>query len=322
MRLSAVPFLFSLQFLLAACAPMEWRELRDTGTGERVPQSAFVRNVPVYEQEPQLCGPSSLRMVLEWSGEKVELPVLRSEVFSDARDGSMVHDLVAAARRHGKLSYFLSPSLRAVFTELAENRPVIVLQNLGLDWMPRWHLSVAVGYDLPNGEIVLHDGSASPATISLTAFENTFSRGGHVALIATDPAKIPDTASRAKVLEALGALDRIGTRVAAKRGYEAALNRWPRDPAFSLALANLLTEYSAVEAEPILRSAVEAHPRHQALLNNYALLLAKLHRFAEAERFAGRAVEVDGPFQAHARRTLSEIRQLTATAAAVGETPP
>jgi len=56
--------------------------------------------------------------------------------------------MIAAARRNGFVAIELAPNLSDLLAEIAAGNPVVVLQNLALDWYPAWHYAVAIGYDL------------------------------------------------------------------------------------------------------------------------------------------------------------------------------
>ena len=73
---------------------------------------------------------------------------------------------MAAARRHGLVSYALAPRLQDVLRELAAGTPVILLQNLG--FFEGWHYAVAVGYDYERGEVVLRSGVTEREVLPFT----------------------------------------------------------------------------------------------------------------------------------------------------------
>ena len=114
-------------------------------------------SVPFYPQKAYQCGPAALAMVLEWSGINVDPDTLVPEVFTPSHKGSLQSALIGTARRHSRIAYPIS-SLSDMLTEVAAGHPVIVLQNLGLSWYPVWHYAVVVGYDLPQGIVILHSG--------------------------------------------------------------------------------------------------------------------------------------------------------------------
>ncbi len=65
--------------------------------------------------------------------------------------------MIGAARRHGRVAYVIS-SPEELLVEVAAGNPVIVLQNLGLSWVPVWHYAVVIGYDGDADMVTLHSG--------------------------------------------------------------------------------------------------------------------------------------------------------------------
>src|SRR3569623_1363896 len=119
--------------------------------------------VPFFPQERYQCGPAALATVLAWSGAAVTADQLVPQVYLPARQGSLQPELLAAARRYQRLPYVLEPDLAALLREVGAGHPVLVLQNLGLSWAPRWHNAVVVGYDLARDEVVLRSGAGRRA---------------------------------------------------------------------------------------------------------------------------------------------------------------
>ena len=77
---------------------------------------------------------------------------MAAAVYTPGREGTLASDMIAAARRNGRVAVPVT-SLPALLAELAAGNPVIVFQNLGLGFVPRWHYAVAFGYDLAAGRI-------------------------------------------------------------------------------------------------------------------------------------------------------------------------
>ncbi|TMH63749.1 MAG: hypothetical protein E6H57_16700, partial [Betaproteobacteria bacterium] len=101
--------------------------------------------VPFFPQSEYQCGPAALATALAASGVKVTPEELVPEVYLPERKGSLQIEMLAAARRHGMVSYQLAPRFGDLLREIAAGNPVIVLQNLGL--RDGWHYAVAIGYD-------------------------------------------------------------------------------------------------------------------------------------------------------------------------------
>ena len=64
---------------------------------------------------------------------------LTEKVFIPARKGSLQLEMVGAARSYERLAVQLEPTLDAILLELQHGHPVLVLQNLGMRWLPVWH---------------------------------------------------------------------------------------------------------------------------------------------------------------------------------------
>ena len=85
------------------------------------------------------------------------------QVYLPERKGSLQVEMLAAARRHGMVSYQLAPRFEDMMREIAAGTPVVVLQNLGV-FSSGWHYAVAIGYDYQTG----HAGAALRARRSAT----------------------------------------------------------------------------------------------------------------------------------------------------------
>ena len=53
--------------------------------------------------------------------------------------------LIGASRRFGRIPYIIDPRLDALVAELRQGRPVLVLQNYGVESLPVYHYSVVIG---------------------------------------------------------------------------------------------------------------------------------------------------------------------------------
>ena len=80
--------------------------------------------------------------------------------------------------RQGAVATKLPGELPALLQEVAAGHSVVVLQNLGLDFAPRWHYAVLVGYDRLKREFVLRSGEEERQTLSWATFEHTWTRAG------------------------------------------------------------------------------------------------------------------------------------------------
>lgn len=233
-----------------------------------LPARVAVALVPNFPQTEHTCGPAALAMALAWSGLSTSPRHLEPQVYTPGREGSLAADLATAARRRARLAVALD-GLASVLAELAAGHPVVVLQNLGLDWVPRWHFAVAVGYDLGARSIRLHSGGDEPQELPLDTFEHTWRRGGGWALVVLPPDTLPAAAGELAVARAAAGLERAGYPGAAATAYRAMLDRWPDSLAASVGLGNaLLAADERDEAVAWLRQAAARHPEWDAVRNN------------------------------------------------------
>ena len=299
------PAVLFLTGVLAGCATPEVTALR--GDADGLPPRAEVAGVPFHPQQEQYCGPAALATVLGWSGLPARQEALAAEVFTPGREGSLGHDLVGAARRHGRLAVPVT-DLPLLLGELAAGHPVMVLQNLALDWYPQWHFAVAVGYDLSTNELALRSGAERRHVVALDTFARTWARADHWALLVLPPDQLPADADETAVLSAASGLERVGRLDEAALAYGAILRRWPDNLEALIGRGN--ARYAAGDlsgAEAAYRTALEQHPRAAAAWNNLADLLAARGARAEAVTAARRAVDLGGVHAELYRRTLAEI---------------
>lgn len=287
---------------LTACAP-HTAALRS----ESLPRRAEIANVPFFPQEKYYCGPASLAMALAWSGLSVTPDELVPQVYTPGREGSLRTDVMAAARRHGRLAVPVT-GLADLLAELAAGHPVLVFQNLALGWFPRWHFAVAVGYDLDEDEIVLRSGAEPRHVTPLGTFERTWARGERWALVVLPPGMLPKTAGEVAVVRAAIGLERAGRLAEAATVYADIARRWPGSHPALIGLGN--ARYALGDpsgAEEAFRAAIERRPEDPAAWNNLAHALARQERHHEALEAAWTALRLGGPDVETYRATLREV---------------
>jgi tetratricopeptide (TPR) repeat protein len=275
--------------------------------GGQLPQRAEVADVPFYPQQKYYCGPAALAMVMTWSGEPVTPDELVPEVYTPSREGTLANDMVAAARRRGRLAVQVS-DVRSLLAEIAAGNPVVIFQNLALDWFPQWHYAVAVGYDLEKREIVLHSGTEVRSITDLYAFERTWKRGDYWSLVVLPPERLPATADEGSVLDAAAGLERTGRHREAAIAYAAIASRWRESYPAWMGLGNTLyAQKDFSGAARAFQEAIRRRPKAPAAWNNLAYALAAQGRHAEALRAAEEAVRLAPEGTDIYRDTLQDI---------------
>jgi hypothetical protein len=283
-RVAAGVFFCALALVLQGCASIapQTAALLDglpAGLPERVELSA----VPFFPQAEYQCGPAALATLLVSSGVKTTPEALVPQVYLPARKGSLQVEMLAAARRHGLVSYQLAPSFVDVMRELAAGTPVIVLQNLGI--FDGWHYAVAVGYDYKPGQMILRSGVTEREEMPFAVHEAVWKRSGYWAMVAVPPGRKPVTADESRWTAAVAAFERAAIGEANAHHARGEL----------------------AEAERMLRAAMRAVPDSVVVLNNLAQTLSDQGRDAEALPLAERAAAAGGPHAAEVRETRDSI---------------
>ena len=290
--------------LLAGCAGLapQTSALRES-LPEGLPARVELTAVPFFPQEEYQCGPAALATLLVSSGVNTTPEALVPQVYLPARQGSLQVEMLAAARRHGLVSYQLAPSLADLMRELAAGTPVVVLQNLGVS--DGWHYAVAVGYDYQLGTMILRSGTTQREEMRFAAHEFVWKRSGYWAMVAMPPEQIPVTAQESRWLDAVVAFERTNRSPGA---YASFLKRWPGNLNAAVGLANAHHALGELpQAEKVLRAALARVPDSVIVLNNLAQTLSDLGRNAEALPIVERAVAAGGPHAAAVRETRETI---------------
>ncbi len=291
--------------LLSACSTLT---LKPEQAG-RLPslRSHSISNVPFFSQLEDQCGPASLATMLGARNINVTPEALRDKVYIPAKQGALTTEMSARARQYGLVVYPLEPELPAVLNEVSRDNPVLVLQNLGFDWLPKWHFSVVIGYDLQQQTITLRSGNEPSHTIAFSLFQKTWQRADHWAVVMTAPQQIPVTAQASVFLNAANELETVGETWAALAAYRAASKRWPGNTTAYFGAGNMsyrLGQYA--EARDLFSKYVELKPGAAAGWNNLAYSLLKLGCAKEAKRAVACALQLE-PNNITISESFSEI---------------
>ena len=277
-------------------------------TSDNVPPHHILNAVPFYPQKEYQCGPASLAMVLSWSGLQISPDELTPQVYTPSLKGSLQPAMVAATRRQGKVAYPINGAQELV-QEVAAGHPVIVLQNLGLSWIPVWHYAVVIGYDVDAKVVILHSGVTSRKKTSFRTFENTWARGDHWGLLVLPPDRLPATVKEHSWIASVVGLEKARQWPAAVKGYQTALHRWPQSFSAHIGLGN---SYYAIgdlpSAAAVLQKTTDRFPQEGVAFNNLAQVLWEQGKKQEAVSAARQAVKLGGPHVEQFQKTLDEIQ--------------
>ena len=255
-----------------------------------LPPRSELRSVPFFPQTPYHCGPAALATVLVHAGIAATPEQLADAVFLPTREGALQVEMLAAARRSGALAVPLPPQLAALFAEVAAGHPVVLLQNLGLAWMPRWHYAVLVGYDLAVREVVLRSGTTEREVMGFALFERTWARGAHWAFVALPPGRLPVGATEVDAVQAAIAFERVASPAQAQRAYDSLVARWPGNALAGLGQGNTRFASGDVAGAAAAFERVAMQHDNAAAWHNLGLARWRLGHADAARQAADRAL--------------------------------
>ena len=298
--------------LVAACAPYR---VQETNPSLAVEPFRELVETPFFPQDKYQCGPASLATVLNAAGAGVSPQQLQPLVYLPGNKGSLQAEMLAAASHYGYLAVPVPPDLDSLLQELSAGRPVLVLQNLGVEALPVWHYAVVIGYDLEQRTFYLRSGRDRRKVYSFRRFLKTWSRAAYWAMVVVEPGDVPVSATAADYLKAASVLERQHKPAAALRAYTAATRRWPDQPLLWAAAGNAaytLEHYA--DAEAAYREALSLQPGAVPIMNNLALALAAQGCTPTALAVLECAIK-QAPANSVLDKTLNEINELNKEAA-------
>jgi ABC-type bacteriocin/lantibiotic exporter with double-glycine peptidase domain len=170
---------------------------RDFIQGPGEPDGSMKRHVhlvvPFFPDNADQCGPATLASLLSYWGIPSDPRTLKEEIYLRRLRGTLPIDLLLSAQARGLQAEGAGGTLDRVKTELAADRPVVALLNLGWTVYPRGHYVVVTGYDEQRQGVYLHSGMARDVFVPYEAFLNKWEKSGRW-MLQMRPAKHHDSA--------------------------------------------------------------------------------------------------------------------------------
>lgn len=294
-------------YFLVACAsmPLDLHDARLIGLA----QTHEIKNIPFYPQVEDQCGPSSLATMLGVQGVDISPEELRGKLYIPGKEGAVTTEMIARARRFGMLVYSLEPDFINVLIEVHAGNPVLVMQNLGFNWLPVWHFSVVIAYDLERRKLSLRSGVEYIHEVDFSLFQKTWQRANSWAVVITSPDKLPQTASAEGAINSASQLEQVGELNAALQSYQTILDKWPEQSIAYFGAGN--TAYALGQyqlAAEFFSAYLNIKPSSAIAWNNLAYSLAEQGCLEEAKNAISCALKID-PGRQNLLDSSQEINQ-------------
>jgi hypothetical protein len=144
--------------------------------------------VPFFPDNTDQCGPATLASILTYWGISSEPRTLKDEIYLRRLRGTLSLDLLLAAQSRGLQVVGSGGTLDRLKAELAADRPVIALLNLGWTLYPQGHYVVVTGYDEQRQGVYVHSGLARDVFVPYALFLVNWEKAGRW-MLQTQPAK-------------------------------------------------------------------------------------------------------------------------------------
>lgn len=200
--------------------------------------------------------------------------------------------------------------------ELRTGRPVLILQNLGTGWYPRWHYAMIVGVDPLADNVILRSGTVKRRITSTETLLSIWRRGDYWGFVALAPGELPAMPDQARYVRAVSDMEATDHYAEALSGWKVALAHWPGSATARLGVANAalaLGDYRIAEAA--YRQLLTDEPGLLSTRNNLAFALAgqgkNAETLAEIRRVLDQMTDDDllrSQFEASYRELLSSAQ--------------
>lgn len=258
------------------------------------PQHKLI-NVPFYNQEEYYCAPATLAMVSNYLEKRIVAEDIAKILYTPEMKGTFQNDVLAATRRLGFIAIPIN-NLEKLLISINENIPVLIFQNLGLSWIPSWHYSLVVGYDLEEKEMILHTGEYKNYRMKISTFERIWNRVQNWGLAIVNVGSIPPTASEDEMVKATAGLELANHFLLAQQSYNKILNKWSESLGALVGLGNIHYQFKNYKkSQKYFEKATSFHPQSFGAWYNYIVLLVETKQIKNAKIAIEKAVKNTDP---------------------------
>lgn len=266
--------------------------------------------VPFFPQQAYQCGPAALATILTQQGVTTTPDQLTPKIYIPQRQGSLQIEIIRTIREYDRVPYVIKPELSSLLAEVKAGRPVLVLQNLGVSWYPRWHYAVVIGYNLQDEVVILRSGEIKRYLLNMTTFEHTWRRSKYWAVLALRPDQLPVNAEPWEYLKSIVAFEQSRNWPVLNQAYQTALQQWSADRDLMMGYGTALYLQHNLDQAKVFYERVLSKQGYAPAHNNLAYIYAEQGNRSQALYHANKAVEIGGVHAEQYQSTLNEVKAL------------
>ncbi len=281
-------------------------------TEQNIPRKTELSSVPFFAQGDDLCGPASVSMMLNHRGQSLTPAILEPLIYIPEKKGALKTEVLAVTRRYGFIPYVIQPDLVKLVQEINAGNPVLILQNLGFSWYPRWHYAVVIGYDLDRDIFILRSGKTERLELTRRRFVHYWRGSNNWGMVSISANSLPFTAEENNYLESVATLERLKKWKTVTLAYETAIRKWPHSYFAHLGAGTGNYQQRHLDkARDHYQQAVNIRPNAAVAHNNLAQTLFELGQPKIALKHARKAVSLGSESEHRYRETLKQIETVT-----------
>lgn len=284
-------FAFILLALTACQTPPQTKQL--LATPPAIASAYQIDQVPFYPQQEFFCGPTTLAEVAGFHGLSKSPDDIAPATFTPALEGTLQIEMAAATRQLGMVAYTQHRAdMSQLLSLVAEDIPVIVLQNNSIGWLPQWHYAVVVGYDMNAKQVILHTGVTESHHLNFSTFERTWRRANYWLLAMLPADKTSEQLDPFIYTKACQDLMNTGQTEAGIAALTSATKQWPDYWLPYFLLGNHYFSSQPLQAASWFEQGLEFAQQQVPYLNNYAVLLSELGCHNQASSLIEQALQI------------------------------
>lgn len=284
--------LLVVTFLLVGCATSTRQTDALVKNHSSLLASSRLKDMPLIKQARNHCGPAAMAMMIKHAGKNVSLDELTSQMFTKNLEGTFQTDMISTARHQGMLAIPVN-DLSSLIKEISAGNPVVVFQNLGMSWWPKWHYAVVTGHDFDGPDIFLHTGGEKFKKTDMRFFERSWILGEHWGLLVLRPDQLSVTADERTHVAAAAMLEDLGKLHEAQTAYQTIFRHWPQSLGALIGLGNVTyNERHYQKSVEYLETAVGHHPTSAIAWHNLATAQGAMGTYSRARISSLKAIQL------------------------------